>query len=480
MLARHDPPALPGACRAAAGAYTDCRKRRKEFAMAKLWDKGYSIEPEIEQFTVGEDYLLDRALVRADALGSAAHATMLAKIGILTAKERDRLLGGLRQVLADFEAGRFAIKPAQEDVHTAVEERLTESLGDLGKKLHTGRSRNDQVLLDLRLYGKERLHVLTERAIAMVRVLAGFAKANEFVPMPGRTHMQIAMPSSLGLWAGAYAESLLDDIELLKTAHTLSDQSPLGSGAAYGSALKLDRKLVARLLGFAKVQNNVLYCANSRGKAELATLQACSQVMVDLSRLAGDLMITSTPEFGYFRIPKELCTGSSMMPNKRNPCGLELVRAKSAGVFAAEQQIAAILKALPFGYNRDFQETKGPFMRGVDATAASLSVMRLSIERLEVVEENLRKGFTPEIYATDRALELVLEGQPFRDAYRYVGTHLDELSSRDPVANLKSKKLQGGPGNLGLAGLTKRADAAERWLAGVRGPFQKALAKLLG
>ena len=447
--------------------------------MAKLWDKGYSIDPEIERFTVGEDYILDACLVRADVVGSAAHATMLAKIGILTAKERGRLLAGLRTVLKDFEAGKFAIRPEQEDVHTAVEERLTEMLGDLGKKLHTGRSRNDQVLLDLRLYGKERLHALAERIIALVRALAAFARKHEFVPMPGRTHMQIAMPSSLGLWAGAYAESLLDDLELLKAAHAMTDQSPLGSGAAYGSALKIDRAMVARLLGFAKVQNNVLYCANSRGKAELATLQVCAQVMVDLSRLAGDLMITSTPEFGYFRIPKELCTGSSMMPNKRNPCGLELVRAKSAGVFACEMQVAAILKALPFGYNRDFQETKGPFMRGVDATAASLSVMRLSIERLEVVEENLRKGFLPEIYATDRALELVLEGRPFRDAYRYVAAHLGELSSRDPVANLKSKKLQGGPGNLGLATLAKRADAAEKWLAGVRLPMAKALAKLM-
>jgi len=448
--------------------------------MAKLWDKGYAIDPEIERFTVGEDYLLDAALVRADLLGSAAHATMLAKIGILTAAQRDRLLGGLRAILKDFGAGEFAVRPDQEDVHTAVEERLTADLGDLGKKLHTGRSRNDQVLVDLRLYGKEKLHALAGRAIALVRALAAFAKRYEFTPMPGRTHMQIAMPSSLGLWAGAYAESLLDDLELLKAAHTVTDQSPLGSGAAYGSALPLDRKLVARLLGFAKVQNNVLYCANSRGKAELATLQVCAQVMVDLSRLANDLLITSTPEFGYFRIPKELCTGSSMMPQKRNPCGLELVRAKSAGVLAAEQQVAAILKALPFGYNRDFQETKGPLMRGLETTLASLSVMRLSIERLEVVEENLRKGFLPEIYATDRALELVREGRPFRDAYRYVGTHLGELSSRDPVANLKSKRLQGGPGNLGLAALKTRADAAEKWLKGVRGPFEKALASLLG
>jgi argininosuccinate lyase len=447
--------------------------------MAKLWDKGYSIDPEIERFTVGEDHLLDRDLVRADLVGSAAHAAMLAKIGVLTAKERDRLLGGLRQVLADFEAGKFAIRPDQEDVHTAVEEYLTKKLGDLGKKLHTGRSRNDQVLLDLRLYGKERLHAISERVIAMARALAAFAKAHELVPMPGRTHMQIAMPSSLGLWAGAWAEAMLDDLELVKAAHTLTDQSPLGSGAAYGSALPLDRAMVARLLGFAKVQNNVLYCANSRGKAELAALSACTQIMIDLSRVATDLIVGSMPEFGYFRIPKELCTGSSMMPQKRNPCGLELVRAKAAAVLGHEQAVASVLRALPSGYNRDFQETKGPFMRGVDATAASLSVMRISVERLEVVEANLRKGFLPEIYATDRALELVLEGKPFRDAYRYVGTHLGELSSRDPVKNLKSKKLQGGPGNLGLKMVVKRAGAAEKWLKSVREPFQKALGKLL-
>ncbi|MCX5670440.1 MAG: argininosuccinate lyase [Planctomycetota bacterium] len=447
--------------------------------MAKLWDKGYSIDPEIERFTVGEDYLLDRDLVRADVLGSAAHAAMLAKIGVLTARERDRLLGGLRQVLAGFEAGKFAIRPDQEDVHTAVEECLTKKLGDLGKKLHTGRSRNDQVLLDLRLYGKERLHAISERVIAMARALAAFAKAHELVPMPGRTHMQIAMPSSLGLWAGAWAEAMLDDLELVKAAHTLTDQSPLGSGAAYGSALPLDRAMVARLLGFAKVQNNVLYCANSRGKAELATLSACTQIMIDLARVATDLIVGSMPEFGYFRLPKELCTGSSMMPQKRNPCGLELVRAKAAAVLGHEQAVAGILRALPSGYNRDFQETKGPFMRGVDATAASLSVMRISVERLEVVEANLRKGFLPEIYATDRALELVLQGKPFRDAYRYVGTHLDELSSRDPVKNLKSKKLQGGPGNLGLKMVVKRAAVAEKWLKSVREPFQKALRALL-
>ena len=448
--------------------------------MAKLWDKGYRIDPEIERFTVGEDHLLDRDLVRADVLGSAAHATMLAKVGVLTVKDRERLLKGLRQVLADFAAGKFSIRPEEEDVHTAVEEYLTQKLGDLGKKLHTGRSRNDQVLLDLRLYGKERLHTLAERLIALVRALAAFAKANEFVPMPGRTHMQIAMPSSLGLWAGAWAEAMLDDLELVKAAHTLTDQSPLGSGAAYGSALPLDRPLVARLLGFAKVQNNVLYCANSRGKAELATLQACTQIMVDLSRVATDLVIGSMPEFGYFHIPKELCTGSSMMPQKRNPCGLELVRARAAAVLGYEQAVAGILRALPSGYNRDFQETKGPLMRGVDTTIASLSVMRLSIERLEVVEENLRKGFTPEIYATDRALELVLEGKPFRDAYREVAATLGSLAARDPVANLKSKRLQGGPGNLGLATLAKRSDAAEKWLNSVRGPFQMALKSLLG
>ena len=191
-------------------------------------------------------------------------------------------------------------------------------------------------------------------------------------------------------------------------------------------------------------------------------------------------MIGASPEFGYFRIPKELCTGSSMMPQKRNPCGLELVRAKAASVLAREQAVAAILRALPSGYNRDFQETKGPFIRGIEATDGSLSVMTLSVKRLEVVEENLRKGFLPEIYATDRALELVMEGKPFRDAYREVAANLDSLAARDPVANLKSKKLQGGPGNLGLDALKSRADEAAQWLASVREPYRKAIKALLG
>jgi len=448
--------------------------------MAKLWDKGYEIDPEIERFTVGEDHRLDRALVRADVLGSMAHATMLAAVGLLSAEERDRLLGDLKAVLQAQDAGAFQIRPEHEDVHTAVEEYLTDRLGDLGKKLHTGRSRNDQVLLDLRLWGKEQLHALAERAVALVRALAAFARANEFVPMPGRTHTQLAMPSSLGLWAGAWAEAVLDDLELVKAAHVLTDQSPLGSGAAYGSALPLDRQMVADLLGFARVQNNVLYCANSRGKAELATLSACAAVMTDLSRLAADLIWGATPEFGYFRIPEELCTGSSMMPQKRNPCGLELVRAKAAAVAGCEMQVAGILRALPSGYNRDVQETKGPFMRGVEATAGSLAVLRLTIERMEVVEENLRKGFVPEIYATDRALELVADGVPFRDAYREVAANLDALADRDPVENLKSKTLQGGPGNLGLDTLDARAGAAEAWLEGVRKPFETAIKALMG
>ncbi len=447
--------------------------------MAKLWDKGYAIDAEIEAFTVGEDHLLDRDLVRVDVLGSAAHATMLAEVGLLTQDELEGLKGGLRDVLKAFEAGTFTITRDQEDVHTAVEAFLTEKLGDLGKKLHTGRSRNDQVLLDLRLHGKLRLQVLATRLVALVRAVAAFAKAHEFVPMPGRTHMQVAMPSSLGLWAGAIAEAVLDDLDLVRAAHRLADQSPLGSGAAYGSALPLDRARTAELLGFDRVQNNVLYCANSRGKAELAALQACIHVMLDLARAAQDLMIGSMPEFGYFLIPKELCTGSSMMPNKRNPCGCELVRAKAAAVLGHETALAAILRGLPSGYNRDFQETKGPFFRGLEATLGSASVMRLTFEKLEIDEAALRRGFLPEIFATDRALELVGEGQPFRDAYRHVGTHMEELEARDPVQNLKAKTLQGAAGNLGLDTLGERADAAEAWVTSVREPFEAALGVLL-
>jgi len=448
--------------------------------VAKLWDKGERpLDALIEKFTVGDDYLLDRALVRADVLGSVAHAKMLAKIAILTEDEFERVKQALKEVLALEKKGHFVIEPADEDVHTRIENHLTERLGDLGKKIHTARSRNDQVLVDLRLYTKEQLFDIEAALLALAASLLAFARKHTETPMPGRTHMQIAMPSSVGLWAAAHTEALLDDLVLLRAAFDLNDQCPLGSAASYGSALPIDRRLTSDLLGFAKVQNNVLYANNSRGKVEAAVISALAEIMVTLSKMATDLIIFSMPEFAYFSLPAELCTGSSLMPQKKNPCGLELVRAKSATVIAHLNQVLGTICALPSGYNRDFQETKRPLMQAIEITLGSLGVMKISIERLEVKKDNLLKGFVPEIYATDRVGELVADGVPFRDAYREVAKNLDKLGHRDPVENIKSKTHIGASGNLGLEISEKRVREAASELTNARQAFDACIEQLL-
>jgi argininosuccinate lyase len=268
--------------------------------------------------------------------------------------------------------------------------------------------------------------------------------------MAGRTHMQIAMPSSVGLWAAAFAEELLDDLVLVRSARELSNVCPLGSAASYGVPLPLDRELVSRLLGFREVQNNVLYVNNSRGKFESVILDAVEQLMLTLSKLAQDVILFSMPEFRYFTLPRELCGGSSIMPQKRNPGMLELMRAKAASVGAASVQIKGIIRSLPSGYNRDFQETKGPFLRGLATGLASVRVADRVMQSLGVDEQALLSGFIPEIYATDRALELVASGVPFRDAYRQVAADLANLQSRDPHEAIRNKTHAGTTGNLRL------------------------------
>ncbi len=418
--------------------------------MTKLWQKDYELDAFVEQFTVGRDFELDQHLLNADCVASLAHATMLETIGILTKEELAALKEGLVAIIRAHEQGAFPIARSDEDGHTAIENALTEKCGAAGKKIHTGRSRNDQVIVATRLYARSYLLALLEHGLTLVDNLLNFAEEHQKVPMPGRTHMQIAMPSSVGLWAGAYAEQLLDDLLLVENAYRINNQSPLGSAASYGVPLPLDRELVADLLGFAKVQNNVLYANNSRGKMESIILDAVDQVVLTLSKLAQDLILFSMPEFRYFTLPDNLCSGSSIMPQKKNPCGLELVRAKSATVSACAFQIKNIIKALPSGYNRDFQETKEPFLRGANTGLACVQIMDLCIRKVKVNPEKLKAGFIPEIFATDAALELVAQGVPFRDAYREVGLNLDRLEARDPEATIMAKTYTGATGNLGL------------------------------
>lgn len=444
----------------------------------KLWEKGYKLDQLAETFMTGDDPVLDQALIPYDCMGSIAHAKMLAKIGILTTDECHQLVRELHALIRLSEEGQFKIQTCDEDVHTAIENALTTKLGHIGKKIHTARSRNDQILLDLRLYSREWLLKTTHDVQGAIHVLLSFAEAYHAIPIPGRTHFQRAMPSSLGLWAGAFAESLLDDVELLKTAYFLVDQCPLGSAASYGVALDIDRQYVADLLGFEKVQNNVLYANNSRGKFEAVILNALVQIMNDLAKIATDVIIFSAPEFGYLSLPEKFCPGSSLMPQKRNPCPLELIRAKSATLQSYLFQVLEIVRALPSGYNRDFQETKRPLMQGFETTCLSLKVLCQIIPQLEVQQKKCTEAFTSELFATDQILKLVKEGAPFRDAYSEIAMNPEDVSMQNPIANILSKTHLGATGNLGLGVNRVRLREYQKWHDALQQKWQRVQAKL--
>lgn len=442
------------------------------------------IQDEVLAFTAGRDVELDLALVEADCIGSAAHVTMLAGMPLdpplFSADDAQRITRELVQIMKQVRSGDFTITLADQDVHLAVERTLTETLGDLGKKIHTARSRNDQVAVDLRLYAKDQLLAAMNETARLAETLLLFAKTHKAVPMVGRTHMQPAMPSSVGLWAAAYVEALLDDLTLLENAYTLNDQSPLGSAASYGVPLPIDREKVSALLGFARPIHNVLYANNARGKNESVILFALAQIMMSLSRLSQDLMLFTMPELGYFSLPSEYCTGSSIMPQKENPDVLELVRAKSSRVLAHAVGVYELVKAAPSGYNRDLQEAKEPFMDGIGIARSCVRIMAALIGQLSVNHEALLKGFTPDVFATDRALQLVAEGMPFRDAYHHIKEHLADLEQIDPAQAIAQKTHLGAPMGLDLAAYQQRIDAARSGAETKRAAFHEAITSLLG
>ena len=432
--------------------------------MAKLWQKNYELDSVVERYTVGIDYILDNSLVMSDCLSSIAHAKMLSSIKILSYEEFDRLRHGLVEIMEKWTEGEFEIKLSDEDCHTAIENYLTEKLGEAGKKIHTGRSRNDQVLTATRFFTRSKILKITEALSFLIGNLIRMAEKYSDVPMPGRTHMQIAMPSSVGLWAGAFAEELADCQRILEAAYHINNQSPLGAAASYGVPLPLDRKMTAELLGFEKVQNNVLYCNNARGKIESMVIDCLDQITLSLSKMAQDLIIYSMPEFGYFSLPSTLCSGSSIMPQKKNPDGLELLRAKSASVSAASVQIKNVIRSLPTGYNRDFQETKEPLMKAMDTAFDSITIMSLTVSKIEVHRQNLKKGFIPEIYATDEALRYVEKGMSFRDAYKEVGLNIEKLIDEDPEKVIASRTYEGTTGNLNLAAVKSEKERIDSFV----------------
>ena len=443
-----------------------------------------TIDNEVLAFTAGRDVELDHALIEVDCIGTAAHVTMLSKMPVepklITDEERGQVIEGLVEIIGLARKGEFVIELADQDVHLAVERTLTSRLGDLGKKIHTCRSRNDQVAVDLRLYAKQQLLDTLEEAAALAAALTDFGKKHEMVPMVGRTHMQPGMPSSVGLWATAHAESLLDDCYMLLNAYDVNDQCPLGSAASYGVPLPIDRELTSDLLGFSRPTHNVLYANNGRGKMESVVLSAMSQVMLTLSRLAQDFMLFTMPEFDYFKLPAEFCTGSSIMPQKQNPDVCELVRAKASRVKAAELGVYDLIKGSPTGYNRDLQDAKELFMEGISTTRSCLRILAPMVAATEVNEQRLIDGFSPDVFATDRALELVGEGMPFRDAYHYIKENLHELENIDPSEAIKLKTHLGAPLGLDWDYFAARTAAVIESVEDERAGFVHAVSELLG
>ena len=407
------------------------------------------VDPDVLVYTVGDDPVLDMELIKWDCLGTAAHVTMLSEMPVtppvVTKDEARKVCAELAKVAAD---KSFSIKPSDQDVHMAVELRLTEILGDLGKKIHTGRSRNDQVAVDVRLHIKDQLLGLEGELAELVKALVAFGEAHDRVPLVGRTHLQPAMPSSVGVWATGHAEMILDQTANLEAAYRLNDLCPLGSAAGYGVPLPLNRRRTSELLGFARPLHNVFGASMARGEDEAALLSALAQLMAVISRLAEDMILFSMPEFGYFKLPREYCTGSSIMPQKYNPDVLELVRSKTAQVLGLATGALSMLHAMPGGYNRDLQDTKGPYMKGLAITRTTLRIMAKVVRGMEIDEARLRAGFIPGVFATDVALRQVAAGVPWREAYHDVRDHLERLDAEDPDAAVAAKTHEGTTGGL--------------------------------
>jgi len=424
-----------------------------------IWKKsGQRPVPEaVMRFLAGSDVVLDRELLPFDILASKAHARGLARGGLLQASDAQAMCRELDRLRQAFEAGDFELDRRFEDGHSAIEHWLTERLGEIGKRIHAGRSRNDQVAVALRLYMKDRLHRLIGVCGDIAEVALKRARAEAECPIPGHTHLQQAMPSSLGLWWAGHAEAFVDNVALAAAIRSWLDASPLGTASGFGVNLELDRDGVAEELGFAGLVVNPQNAQAQRGKVELRALDALAAATGDLRRLAWDLSLFASQEFGYVTIPAEFCTGSSIMPNKHNPDAIELLRALHAGVVGARAELDAVL-SLPSGYQRDLQDTKPPLLRAFGRGLDGLALVPALLAGLEWDRDRMARAITPAMHATDRANELVREGASFRDAYRQVGDSLEQLAARAPGDSLAARHSLGGCANLGLDRIEQRLE----------------------
>ena len=392
---------------------------------SKLWEKNTEVNQEIEKFTVGRDRELDLYLARYDVLGSMAHITMLESIGLLGKDELPVLLEELRRIHADIEAGRFIIEEGVEDVHSQVELLLTRKLGDMGKKIHSGRARNDQVLVDLKLFTRAQLQDIAEEVRVLFEELQAQSERYKGVLMPGYTHLQVAMPSSFGLWFGAYAESLVDDLLFLQAAYKMTNRNPLGSAAGYGSSFPLNRTLTTELLGFDSMNYNVVYAQMGRGKMERNVAFALAGIAGTLSKLAFDACLFNSQNFGFVKLPDNCTTGSSIMPHKKNPDVFELTRAKCNKIQALPQQIILIMNNLPCGYFRDLQIIKEVFLPAFEELKDCLRMAAYIINKIQVNEHILDDPKYDNMFSVEEVNRLATGGMPFRDAYKKVGLDIE-------------------------------------------------------
>jgi len=391
----------------------------------KLWEKGTKINDLIESFTVGRDREMDFFLAKFDVIGSLAHIRMLGHIGLLTQDELTVLSKELKTIYQEIVAGKFTIDEGVEDIHSQIEFMLTTRLGGMGKKIHSGRSRNDQVLLDLKLFTRDAIKSVTENTIHLFDILIAQGSQYKNILMPGYTHLQIAMPSSFGLWFSAYAESLTDDLMLLQTAYRVADQNPLGSAAGYGSSFPLDRQMTTDLLGFETMNFNVVYAQMGRGKMEKTVLFALASIASTLSRLAYDVCLFMSQNFGFVKLPDELTTGSSIMPHKKNPDVFELLRAHCNMIQSLPAQMLTLTNNLPSGYFRDMQLTKELFIPAFQELNECINIAAFALENIKINDHILDDEKYRFIYSVEEVNRLVLSGTPFRDAYREVGASIE-------------------------------------------------------
>jgi argininosuccinate lyase len=425
----------------------------------KLWQKATESKKEVERFTIGRDPEFDIILAPFDVLGSMAHANMLSKIGLLTNEENEILQKGLKEIYFEIEQGKFSIAPGVEDVHSQVEFLLTERYGEVGKKLHSGRSRNDQVLVDLKLYYRAAIREIVEEARELFELLIKLSEKHKKDLMPGYTHTQLAMPSSFGLWFGSFAEGLTEDLGLLKAAFDLSNKNPLGSAAGYGSSFPLDRTFTTELLGFADLHHNVINAQNSRGKTERTLAFAMAGIAATLNRLATDICLFMNQHFAFVSFPDDLTTGSSIMPHKKNPDVFELIRAKTNQIQGIPSTVNYLLANMSTGYHRDLQLLKEEIFPGIVKLKACLAMTNFMLKSINVRKDILLDPFYKHVFSVEVVNELVLKGVPFRDAYKQVGLDI-EAGHFAPNQDMLNHTHEGSIGNLCLDEINSKMETA--------------------